>query len=271
MLVNGENGNHSSRDPAKFLKTTAVMVTGKTPSHEKWARVAIRCFLEQAYPAEYRELLIVNDGGYRLVGDEVPVDKTGRALVREVRLPQVHHTVGALRNVGLDEAWGDYIIQWDDDDWYGPERLALQAQRLIGDPRKVCSFLQRQVRYSFQLNSAKVYTSIRIHGTIMHRRCEIRYPDIQKSEDTVFMRRFIAKYGRRSIVNIWKPWWDCDRYYVRFHHGHGENSWNILHIMGLSAGLPGVWRLSRSSIARLTRVLKDYYDCDARPGIPRGR
>jgi sulfur relay (sulfurtransferase) DsrF/TusC family protein len=250
-----------------FLNISAVMVTGKTPAHEKWARVAMRCFMEQSYRAEHRELLIINDGGYQLVNGDAPQDATGRPLIREVRLPQVHHTVGMLRNVGLEEAWGDCVIQWDDDDWHGPDRMALQARRLIDDPGKACAFLKRQVRYSFPTNSAKVYSSIRIHGTIMHRRCEIRYSDTQRGEDTIFMRRFITRYGRRSVADIPQSGLDCDRYYIRFHHGRNENSWNLLHIMGLSAGLPGVWRLPRSSTTRLARVLREYYGFEVRPGF----
>jgi len=249
------------------LKVTAVMITGKTPGHEKWARAAARCFLEQTYPAEHRELLIVNDGDYRMNGFEEHVDGTGRPLVREVRIPPGKHKLGDLRNTGIEESWGDYIIQWDDDDWHGPGRMVMQSEPLAADQARTCTFLNRQLRYSFTLNSAKTFTTNRIHGTIMHRKCDIRYPSRGMMEDTDFMQKYITSCGLDSIVDIDVPREQCDQLYIRFHHGDDENTWPAAHVMGLSSIMPGTWRIAPRAMVRLRRVLRDYYGLDANPGV----
>jgi len=241
------------------------MITGKTPHHERWARAAMRCFLEQTYPASHRELLVVNDGDYRLaVEGEVPTDDAGRPLVREVVLPQGEKKLGELRNVGIEEAWGDYIIQWDDDDWHGPTRIEYQAAPLEADSDKVCTFLNRQLRYSFEYNSAKFFTSNRIHGTVMFRKTDIRYPAKGMAEDTDLMFKYTSEFGSDSIVTLDVPHEECDKLYIRFHHG--QNTWPSGHIMGLSAIIRGVWRIPDETTARLQRVLKDFYSFEAKPG-----
>lgn len=253
--------------PHEPLNVTAVMITGKTPGHEKWARAAARCFLEQTYPAGHRELLIVNDGVYRMDDLGEHVDGSGRPLVREVKIPPGKHKLGDLRNTGIEESWGDYIIQWDDDDWHGPTRMELQSGPLAADRSRTCTFINRQLRYSFPRNSAKTFTTNRIHGTIMHRKCDIRYPSRGMMEDTDFMQKCITSYGLDSIVDIDVPREECDRIYIRFHHGDDQNTWPAAHVMGLSSIMPGTWRITPRAMVRLRRVLRDYYGLDAKPGV----
>ena len=243
---------------------TAVMVTGKSPDHERWARVALRCFLEQTWPADRRELLVINDGPYRLL--ERPdqyQSPDGQPLVREVGLPAGEYLLGDLRNIGLEEACGEYLIQWDDDDWHGPGRIALQAAPVV-EEGVACTFLNRQARYSIPHNSAKVFSAFRLDGTILHRACELRYPSRRKSEDTDFMFKVMIAFGRDKVVNVDVPADECDRHYIRFHHG--GNTWGAGHIMGLSSLLPGMWRLGPASCERVQAVLKEYYGIERGPG-----
>jgi glycosyltransferase involved in cell wall biosynthesis len=242
---------------------TAVMVTGKSAAHESLARVALRCFLEQTWPAESRELVIINDGPYRLLASPDSYEVGGRPLVREVVVPAGRHPLGELRNIGLDEARGEYVIQWDDDDWHGPGRMELQAGPVLGG-QAACTFLTRQVRYSIPQNSAKVFSANRIHGTVMHRACSTRYPAARRSEDTGFMFRIVRDFGPRLIADIDPAPEECDRYYIRFHHG--GNTWGAGHIMGIDALLPGSWRLPVPALRRVRRVLRNYYGLARRPG-----
>jgi len=250
--------------PGPFV--SAVMITGKSVEHERWARVALRCFLEQTWPAESRELLIVNDGPYRLLArpDEY-VAPDGRPLVRELGLPAGERPLGELRNIGLDSARGDCVIQWDDDDWHGPGRIELQATP-VRQGRAACTFLNRQARYSVPQNSAKLFLANRIHGTILHRVCGVRYPATRRAEDTDFMYRVITEFGADRVEDIDVPAEECDRYYIRLHHG--GNTWGAGHIMGLSALLPGTWRLSPAASLRVAAVLSEYYGLVRMPGVP---
>ena len=91
---------------------------------------AIHYFLRQDYPN--RELLIVDDGP-DAVGDLVPVDPR----IRYLRLPK-KITLGAKLNLCCAETRGPFIAQWDDDDWYGADRLSRQMQAMRRTNAEVC-------------------------------------------------------------------------------------------------------------------------------------
>lgn len=81
---------------------------------------AIRYFLEQDYPN--RELVVVDDGA-DCVADLIPADP----WIRYVRLPE-RRTIGAKRNLACEQARGDLVVHWDDDDWSAPRRLSYQVE-----------------------------------------------------------------------------------------------------------------------------------------------
>jgi predicted O-methyltransferase YrrM len=81
---------------------------------------AIRYFLEQDYPN--RELVVVDDGK-DCVADLIPADP----WIRYVRLPE-RLTIGAKRNVACEQARGELVVHWDDDDWSAPRRLSYQVE-----------------------------------------------------------------------------------------------------------------------------------------------
>lgn len=91
---------------------------------------AIHYFLRQDYPN--KELLVVDDGP-DAVGDLIPQ----HPLIRYIRLPQ-KITLGAKLNLCCSEARGPIIAQWDDDDWYGRDRLTRQMHALRRTNADVC-------------------------------------------------------------------------------------------------------------------------------------
>jgi Glycosyl transferase family 2 len=48
------------------------------------------------------------------------------------------HTIGAKRNLACEEARGEIIAHWDDDDWHAPDRLRYQTQALLHRGADVC-------------------------------------------------------------------------------------------------------------------------------------
>lgn len=38
------------------------------------------------------------------------------------------HTDGARRNIACEQACGDFIAHWDDDDWHAPHPMAYQIE-----------------------------------------------------------------------------------------------------------------------------------------------
>lgn len=80
---------------------------------------AIRYFLEQDYPN--RELVVVDDG-VDCVADLIPADPR----IRYIRLSE-RRTIGAKRNLACEQARGELVVHWDDDDWSAPRRLRYQV------------------------------------------------------------------------------------------------------------------------------------------------
>lgn len=219
------------------------MVTGKDPGRIGLAKVAVRCFFEQTH-AE-KELVIINDGKVAL----------GRAdpRVREITIPHNPRVLlGELRNLGLQKAKGDFVIQWDDDDWHHPRRIELQ---LANWERGAAVLLQNQIRYSFIDGRAILYSRrYGIHGTILHERMTgVRYVNRSKREDTWFLLNF----SHRKVLESQPP------LYIRF--CHNANTWSTDHIMrnarfqvsGSQHELTGRER------QLLDFVLQDYYGCIA--------
>lgn len=227
---------------------SCVMVTGKSPQREALARVAIQSYQQQDYPN--RELVIVNDGEFSLACDD--------PTIREIRVPTTPRlSLGELRNIGLEEARGDWICQWDDDDYSGPGRIRLQLEAARPG---CCVLLLWQVRYSFVTNYAFV-AGIRegIPGTILHPRTSGRYRAEGKHEDTHFWkdvfgteRRILLDNNSRSGL---RP-----SLYMRFYHG--ANTWNARHVMQgrVQPTHANRWDLAREDKDILERTLRLYHE-----------
>jgi glycosyltransferase involved in cell wall biosynthesis len=98
---------------------------------------AIQYFLRQNYLN--RELIIVDDGVDR-VEDLVPSDPR----IRYIGL-QKKQTIGAKRNRACQEAQGDIVVHWDDDDWMAPWRLTYQVESLREKGADICGLAE--IRY----------------------------------------------------------------------------------------------------------------------------
>jgi glycosyltransferase involved in cell wall biosynthesis len=83
---------------------------------------SLRCFLRQDHPN--LELVIVDDGTDS-IADLLPQD----ARIRYFQLAEKQN-VGAKRNFACERARGEYIVHWDDDEWYAPSRVRRQLQVL---------------------------------------------------------------------------------------------------------------------------------------------
>jgi ADP-heptose:LPS heptosyltransferase/glycosyltransferase involved in cell wall biosynthesis/SAM-dependent methyltransferase len=112
--------------------STAVLASCIMPTanRRRFVPSAIAQFLAQDYPS--KELVILDDGDDS-VADLIPSD----AAVRYLRTPR-HQNLGAKRNAACEAARGDIILHWDDDDWYAPNRIRLQAEALCESDAELC-------------------------------------------------------------------------------------------------------------------------------------
>jgi hypothetical protein len=125
-------GSSAITDPPRGGKANAdPFVTCVMPTYQRRAFVpqAIGNWQAQDYPE--RELIIVDDGEDP-VEDLVPDDDR----IRYVRL-NGRATIGAKRNMACEQAQGEVVIHWDDDDWSAPWRMRYQVDSLLADDADV--------------------------------------------------------------------------------------------------------------------------------------
>ncbi len=113
-------------------ETTSPRISCILPTfnRRRFVPLAIEYFRRQDY--ESKELIVVDDGDDP-VGDLVPTDERIRYLRLDQKL-----TVGAKRNLACEQARGEIIAHWDDDDWHAPSRLRYQAEALLRERAEVC-------------------------------------------------------------------------------------------------------------------------------------
>ena len=131
-----------ARAPAGLPFISCLMVT---LDRLRRVKEAVRCYLDQTYPN--RELVIVTDGRptfQRAVAGHL--ESLGRDDLRLITVEDAGRTLGSLRNLALAEARGDWFCQWDDDDLYHPQRLAVQAEHLAAEDAHAC-FLSDQLQF----------------------------------------------------------------------------------------------------------------------------
>ncbi len=92
-----------------------------------------RCFLEQDYPQERMEWIVVDDGT-----DKVRDLFTDIPNVKYFSLDE-KMKLGKKRNYMHTKCSGDIIVYMDDDDYYPPERVSHAVERLQSDDKVLCS------------------------------------------------------------------------------------------------------------------------------------
>ncbi|MBA2646931.1 MAG: glycosyltransferase [Pyrinomonadaceae bacterium] len=169
--------------------SSAPLVSCIMPTHDRRRFIpqAIRCFLRQDYPN--LELLIVDDG-VESIAASIPED----ARVRRVRLEQ-KMSVGAKRNLACEEARGEFIVHWDDDDWYPSWRVSAQMRALAEQPADVCgssrlffyeAATERAWEYRYTAPGARWVAG----STLAYRKSfwqRNHFPDVQVGEDSLFV------------------------------------------------------------------------------------
>jgi glycosyltransferase involved in cell wall biosynthesis len=164
---------------------SCIMPTYNRPG---FVREAVRCFLRQDYPN--LELVIVDDG----------TDPVAHVLPDDPRLRQIRlsekKNVGAKRNIACASARGEFIVHWDDDDWYPPDRISRQMAALRADRRLEICGTSTLFYYDAGMSRAWRY---RYHGngrpwvagnTLAYRKSwwtSHPFPEIQVGEDSHFV------------------------------------------------------------------------------------
>ena len=190
-----------------------------TANRQHIAKRSIKCFADQLYPN--KELIIIDDGkeNYnKVLKDYSKLD------IKYVRIEKKKNmSLGYLRNCSLDNATGDYIVQWDDDDWYHPKRLDIQADILNKGYDACCLSATIMHINSKEYKDHPFIGQLRdgIPGSIMHKKNQnIRYSNLNREEDTYYLR----EWSRKKLYIF-----DTSYNYLFIRSYHGNNTWEIEH------------------------------------------
>jgi glycosyltransferase involved in cell wall biosynthesis len=236
-------------------KISCLMVT-----HDRLAlaRRAIRCYADQTYPK--RELVIVTDGELRYRRALARyVEDLALETVRFVYPEADRLSLGQLRNISLDAADGDVICQWDDDDCYHPERLAVQLAHMLDCNARACCLTDHL--QLLEADRALVWVDWTLGGrsgegqllpgTVMaFKDRRFRYPEtgpfVNRGEDSVFLDELY-----RNVVVA--PLTGMGHIYLYTFHGRNtfskEHHYNLRHFSASKSELDQKAETIRQAIA----------------------
>lgn len=144
------------------------------------AKLAIKCFQDQSYTN--KELIIIDyDENDNLTQY---INQLADDTIRHIPIEPREQTLGELRNFSLENASGDYVCTWDDDDLANPKRLEMQFLALHVLNAEAC-FLPRLLMW--WVNSERMAKSrSRIwENSMLCRKDHLPlYPLKQRGEDT---------------------------------------------------------------------------------------
>lgn len=210
--------NPEDNDRSSLPKVSCLMVTA---NRKNLMKRSIACFNYQQYPN--RELVIVDDGEQDLgeALQDVPAGQLNYIKLRSSK----DQTLGKLRNVTLENASGEFLTQWDDDDWYHPERIKIQAEHLM-DGYDACCLSGALMHLDTPEFMNHPYIGILpdgIPGSIMHRNDpSINYPHTRRAEDTVYLKEWMEKKYAKLPV-------EYSYLFIRCYHG--TNTWEKTHFL----------------------------------------
>lgn len=172
-------------------RVTALMVTN---NRLHMAQTNIMRFGTQTY--RNKELIVVCTGSSDHVAAlDYTAQHCGVASV-QVIAGDSSATLGEMRNLALEHAQGEYICQWDDDDIYHPERIALQMAGITQTGAKACLLRDNfhffaDSRELYWCDWAKSPVNPGLPGSLVALRSAMpSYEAINKHEDSSLLRRF---------------------------------------------------------------------------------
>ena len=193
-----------------------------TRERPEFALQAMRYFAAQDYAN--KELVVLEDGTPSLAG-RLPDDPR----IRYVTTGAAPRSIGAMRNEACRLARGDIVAHWDDDDWYGPERLTRQVAAIRAGEADITalrgSLMLDLAAWRFWRCRPDLHRRLFVRdvhgGTLVYRRRvweeKAQFPDRSLAEDAIFLDQAVRRGARLRAVEA-----EGIFVYVR----HGANAWS---------------------------------------------
>lgn len=169
-----------------------------TANRHEFIPFAIDNFLRQDYPN--CELIIIDDG----------IESCSRLVPNSSKIKYNYSeplgTIGVKRNVACEKSRGEYIVHWDDDDWYAPDWVSKQIDAIESYGADL-SGLNKVIFYSYALDKSFLYENIDelnfwlCGATIAFRKSlweQYHFVNMQIGEDTDFIKN---SRGRVLAIN----------------------------------------------------------------------
>jgi hypothetical protein len=111
-----------------------ISIITVTKDRRKFMALAVYCYLLQSYPEDKLEWVIVDDGK-----DSIEDVLIGIPNVTYVRC-ETEMSISAKRNLGVEKAMYDILVNMDDDDVYPENSVLHRVAMMLKDPAKECAF-----------------------------------------------------------------------------------------------------------------------------------
>ena len=195
-----------------------------TANRSDIARVAIECFSEQTWLK--KELVILDDGEEDY--SELIASFDCADLVRYIKLAPANPRLsqGELRNLSNEEARGEWCVQWDDDEWYHPDRLAIQLNAAVQADVGASALKWTLMHVKDDSDQSLTFrgdSGIATPGTLLFRKGDVRYPHLARNEDGIFLRDVKDNHGLVVLDE------NHSHLFVRVFHG--SNTWEKDHFL----------------------------------------
>jgi hypothetical protein len=193
------------------MKIAAICCTYKRPEQ---LETAIESFLRQDYPAELREMIVLDDAGQY-------ENQSGEGW-RLASIPVRFRTLGEKRNASaaLVSADVDAYCVWDDDDVYLPWHISAAVAALADAAYTIPTVIYKDKRNQLE-RKANQYL---FHGAWSFRRTAFDhvggYPFIQSGQDQGLLRRFKSEKLRRANPIKFDP---RPSYIYRWYTAHSKH------------------------------------------------
>lgn len=219
---------------------SCLCVTQKKP---KMLERVINCFHNQSY--KNKQLIIVYED-FDVLTHEFIINQKFDNKVKVIQIDSTQGKIplGELRNISIRLSDGEYVCQWDDDDWFDPDRLATQMQ-FVRESKKPACILSRWIVFDAQNKKAYISNKRLWEGSIL---CEKElmlkksYPAIHKGEDSSTIE-YLYKRDKLHVID------DMPELYIYI--SHGNNTWEQKHfeqIFQFSTELPNEYSLEIQEI-----------------------
>lgn len=185
-----------------------------TKNKEHILRDSIISYKNQIYPN--KELIVIYEDDNNYISNVIQEFNSEDIKYFKISTKN-KKTLGELRNISIEKSKGDYVCQWDDDDWYNPLRIWEQFRNMKLNKKKG-SILNSWLVYDNVKNDLKECRRFDIagwEGSFLYEKSSLKnlYPSIVKGEDTVFIKNI-----EKDLSILYKP----ELYVYRV---HSENTW----------------------------------------------